>query len=227
VARLAPLLLVGFLLAGTAVAFAVTQGLKEERSAIFAVKFSREFGPHRPALLRFKIRRADTVTATVVDSRGDSVRTLLHARHPRGKVTLHWGGHATGGALAPQGEYRLRVRLAKGGVTIQIPTTFVLDTAPPTLTHVSVAPKLLTRGRRVVLRYATNEPGQVILRVDGRRAVLTRPRVRARPFTWDGTTGGKPVSLGRHVLRLRAVDLVGNRSEPSRPLTVVVRGAAS
>ena len=89
-----------------------------------------------------------------------------------------------------------------------------------------MSPRVLTRGGRVVVRYATNEPGQVILRVDGRRAVVTRKRVLARPFTWDGTAGGGPVAAGVHVLTLRAVDLVGNRSHTSRPLHVRVREAA-
>jgi hypothetical protein len=78
----------------------------------------------------------------------------------------------------------------------------------------------------VIIRYKTDEPGQVVLRVDGRLAVVTRKRVRARPFTWNGMIAGKPVNAGRHVLRLKAVDLVGNRSHPSRPIVVLARKAA-
>ena len=220
------MLLVAFLLAGTAVAFAVTQGLKQERSPIYGVRFSRVFGPHRPAVLGFKLRKRDTVTVTVVDGDGHTVRTLAH-RKARGTVTLYWGGRTTAGALAPDGPYRIHVHLRRSDATIEIPTVFRLDTTPPSLSHASVAPHSLARGGRVVLRYATNEAGQVILRVDGRRAVVTRKRVRARPFTWDGTVGGRPVAAGVHVLRLRTVDLVGNRSHSSRPLRVRVREAAS
>lgn len=220
------MLLVAFLLAGTAVAFAVTQGLKQERSPVYAVRFSRVFGPHRPAVLRFKLRKRDTITVTVVDGDGRTVRMLAHRKAPRGTVTLYWGGRTTAGTSAPDGPFRIHVHLKRSDATIEIPTVFRLDTTPPSLAHVSVAPHTLMRGGRVVLRYATNEAGQVILRVDGRRAVVTRRRVRARPFTWDGTVGGRPVAAGVHVLLLRAVDLVGNRSHSSRPLRVRVRQAA-
>ena len=64
-ARLAPTLLVAFLLAGTAVAFAVTQGLKLEKSPVFGTKFDRVLGPSQPARLRVRLRKTDTVTATV------------------------------------------------------------------------------------------------------------------------------------------------------------------
>jgi hypothetical protein len=220
------MLLVAFLLAGTAVAFAVTQGLKQERSPVYGVRFSRVFGPHRPAVLRFKLRTRNTVTVTVVDANGRAMRTLVDGKKLHGTVKRYWGGRTNTGALAPDGPYRVRVHLARSDATIDIPTVFRLDTTPPSLAHVSVAPHVLTRGGRVVVRYATNEPGQVILRVDGRRSVLTRPRVHPRPFTWDGTAGGRPVAAGVHVLLLRAVDLVGNRSHSSRPLRVRVREAA-
>jgi hypothetical protein len=221
------MLLVAFLLAGTAVAFAVTQGLKQERSPVFAVRFPRVFGPHDPAVLQFKLRKRDTITLTIVDAGGKTVRAFRPQRHRRGVVKQGWGGRtAPAGPFAPDGAYRLHVHLKRTDATIDVPTVFRLDTTPPVLAHVSVAPRRLTRGGRVVIRYATDEPGQVILRVDGRRAVVTRPRVRARPFTWDGTVRGRPVTAGVHVLRLRAVDLVGNRSEPSRPLRVQVREAA-
>jgi hypothetical protein len=220
------MLLVAFLLAGTAVAFAVTQGLKQERSPVYGVRFDRVFGPHRPAVLRFKLRKRDTITVTIVDAGGHTVRPFPPRKEPRGTVTLGWGGRSSTGALAPDGPYRMHVHLKRSDATIEIPTVFRLDTTPPALAHVSVAPHTLTRGGRVVLRYATNEAGQVILRVDGRRAVLTRKRLRARPFTWEGTVDGRPVAAGLHVLRLRAVDLVGNRSHSSRPLRVRVREAA-
>jgi hypothetical protein len=219
------MLLVAFLLAGTAVAFAVTQGLKQERSPVYAVRFDRVLGPHRRAHLRFKLRKRQKITVTVVDGSGHTVATLVDNQVRRGAVKLHWNGRTDAGFAAP-GPYRLRVHLARGGATITIPTVFRYDPTPPTLAHVSVRPHVLTRGRRVIIRYATDEPGQVIMRVDGNRAVITRPRVRAHPFTWDGTVNGRPVAAGVHVLLLRAVDLVGNRSHPSRPLRVRVRETA-
>jgi hypothetical protein len=223
------MLLVAFLLAGTAVAFAVTQGLKQERSPVYAVRFDRVVGPHRPARLWFKLRKRQKITVTVVDGNGRAAATLVDNQPRRGLVKLHWNGLAhegLGAGRAAPGSYRLRVHLARSDATIQIPTVFRYDPVPPTLAHVSVSPRVLTRGRRVVIRYTTDEPGQVILRVDGNRAVVTRARIRARPFTWDGTVHGRPVAAGVHVLLLRAVDVVGNRSHSSRPLRVRVREAA-
>jgi hypothetical protein len=223
------MLLVAFLLAGTAVAFAVTQGLKQERSPVYGVRFDRVLGPHKRAHLRFKLRKRQKITVTAVDGNGHAVVTLLDNKVRHGAVKLHWNGQTHVGLgvdYAAPGPYRLRVHLAKSDATLTIPTVFRYDPVPPTLADVSVSPRVLTRGRRVVIRYTTNEPGQVILRVDGNRAVVTRPRVSARPFTWDGTVHGRPVTTGVHVLLLRAVDLVGNRSHSSRPLRVRVQEAA-
>jgi hypothetical protein len=220
------MLLVAFLLAGTAVAFAVTQGLKQERSPVYGVRFDRLAGPHHPARLRFKLRKRQKITVTVIDGNGHAAVTLVDDEPRRGLVKLHWNGRGLGASFVAPGPYRMRVHLARGDATITIPTVFRYDPVPPTLAHVSVSPRVLTRGRSVVIRYTTDEPGQVILRVDGNRAVVTRPRVRARLFTWDGTVHGRPVAAGVHVLLLRAVDLIGNRSHSSRPLRVRVRGAA-
>src|SRR4051794_24880741 len=173
------MLLVAFLLAGTAVAFAVTQGLKQERSPVYGVRFDRVLGPHHPAHLRFKLRKRQKITVTVVDGNGHTVDTLLDNKPEHGMVKVHWNGqrHVGLGAqsYSSPGSYRLRVHLSRSGATITIPTVFRYDPAPPTLAHVSVRPRVLTRGRRVVIRYVTNEAGQVILRVDGNRAVVTRP----------------------------------------------------
>src|SRR4051812_14409533 len=97
------MLLVAFLLAGTAVAFAVTQGLKQERSPVYGVRFSRVFGPHRPAALTFKLRKRDTITVTVVDGGDHAVRTFPPRTERRGTVTRYWGGRTAAGALAPDG----------------------------------------------------------------------------------------------------------------------------
>ena len=220
------MLLVAFLLAGTAVAFAVTQGLKQERSPVYGVRFDRVLGPHHPAHLRFKLRKRQKITVTVVDSDGaPSPRSSRTGRH--GAVKLRWSGRTPRlGAGTPRRAVPLRVHLAQQRRDHHDPDRVPLRPGAADARARLGRPHVLTRGRRVVIRYPTDEPGQVILRVDGNRAVVTRPRVRARPFTWDGTVHGRPVAAGVHVLLLRAVDLVGNRSSSSRPLRVRVRQAA-
>src|SRR5258708_11682846 len=109
------MLLVAFLLAGTAVAFAVTQGLKQERSPVYGVRFDRLAGPHHPAKLRFKLRKRQKITVTVVDGNGHAVVTLVEsALRPR-VAKLHWNRRAHEGlraSYAAPAPYRLRVHLA-------------------------------------------------------------------------------------------------------------------
>jgi hypothetical protein len=228
VARLAPTLLVAFLLAGTAVAFAVTQGLKLERSPVYATKFARLVGPDlRPlARFRFKLRKADTMTVTVVDEDGDAVRTLKdRVRHRRGLVILTWAGRTDTGGIAPPGTYRLRVKLADRRGTILIPTTFELDTTAPALAVSAPRPRVFSpdrdgRADRAVIRVRTNEPARIILSVNGRRAVVLK---RRDALNRSVDTRGLGLRRGRYVLRVRAEDEAGNISRPSRPLAVTVR----
>jgi flagellar hook capping protein FlgD len=229
VARLAPTLLVAFLLAGTAVAFAVTQGLKLEKSPVFGTKFPKVLGPETPARLRtfrFKLRKADTVTVTVVDAGGQVVRTLVdHESRKRGPVKVTWDGRTDDGAPAPEGSYRLRVRLADRRGTIQIPTTFKLDTTAPTLVVSAPKPPVISPDGdghvdRAIIRYRTGEAARVFLTVNGRQAVRGKLRTRLSAAL---DTRGLHLSPGRYVLRLRAEDKAGNLSPPSRPLVVTVR----
>jgi flagellar hook capping protein FlgD len=226
VARLAPTLLVAFLLAGTAVAFAVTQGLKLEKSPIFGTVFDEVLGPSQPAELGFRLRKRDTVTATVVDADGDAVRTLLdHQRLRAGGVALAWDARTDAGRVAPEGTYRLRVRLADQRGTILIPTDFRLDSTAPTLIVSDPVPSVFSpdgdgHSDRAIVRYRTDEAARVILTVNGRRAV--RGKLRER-LALSVDTRGLELARGRYVLRLRAEDAAGNISPPSRPLTVRVR----
>ena len=229
-ARLAPTLLVAFLLAGTAVAFAVTQGLKLEKSPIFGTRFDKVFGPSNPATLRFRLRKGDTVTVTVVDASGHAVRTLRERQRRRaGRIRLTWGGRTDAGAVAPEGRYRLRVRLADRRGTILIPTSFTLDSTPPAFAEIEAAPRVFSPDRdghadRVIVRYRTNEAARVVLTVNGRRAGFGKFRdPTARSVSWVGKVDGTKLPPGRYVLRLRAEDLAGNLSAPSRALAVRLR----
>jgi flagellar hook capping protein FlgD len=219
VVRVVPTLLVAVLLGATAAAFAVTQGLKLERSAIYGTEISKVLGPRQPASVRFKLRRRETVTVTVVDGHGRVVRTLIAAeRHPAGTVTAPWNGRTDDGALAPPGVYHLRVRLAGRGSAIRIPNAIRLDSTPPS---VQVTTKPVSafspdgdgHSDRVVIRYRTDESTQAILTVDGFRAVLARPRERlAGSVAWSGKVGGRKLLPRRYTLRLRLRDAVGNVS---------------
>jgi hypothetical protein len=229
VTRLGPTLLVAFLLAGTAVAFAVTQGLKLQKSPVFGTRFDKVGGPHAPLNLSFRIRKRDHVTAVVV--RGDDVvRTLRDREYPRGRVKMKWNGRNDSGKVAPDGAYKLRVRLAGEHRTILIPTTFRLDFTPPVLSGVTATPKTFSpdgdgRADRVLVRYRTNETAKALLFVNGNRVTSGKLRLptRVRPVPWSGEVDGAKMPPGRYVLRLRLQDASGNRSDYSRPLPVTLR----
>jgi len=83
-ARIATTLLVLALLGGTAAAFAVTEGLKLEKSPILSTRVTKEFSPTcgcptRVATISFRLRKADRLRLQIV--RGDAVvRTLVDGR---------------------------------------------------------------------------------------------------------------------------------------------------
>ena len=134
------------LLTGTTTALALTQALKLERSPVTAPRFDRVFSPTcgcptNEARLSLTLRRADTVDADVVDEDGEPVRRLVSgARRGRGVVTFVWDGSSDGGAIAPDGSYRLRMRLRDQHRTIVIPTPVHVDTAPPEVELLRVSP---------------------------------------------------------------------------------------
>ena len=229
--RLGPTLLVAFLLAGTAIAFAVTQGLKLQKSPVFGTRFDKVGGPREPVQLWFRLRKLDSVTAVVVNGDGDVVRTLKDGeRVHKKRVKLAWRGLTDDGKLAPEGAYKLRVRLAGEHRTILIPTTFRLDLTPPSLTDVMVRPDTFSpdgngRADRVLVRYRTNETAGALLFVNGNRVTKGKLRLpdRVRPVPWSGELDGTKALPGRYSLRLRLYDRAGNRSKFSQPLPVTLR----
>jgi hypothetical protein len=135
-------------------AFAITQHLKHTPSAVQDFKGPYVFEPsgppgsHRVEALSFRIAKSDEVTVEIIDSSGNVVATLLHDRPLHGYTTLsyQWDGRrgpttppapAAGtphdrlkpvdhGALAPRGEYRVRVHLLQQDRTVPSPRSFEL-----------------------------------------------------------------------------------------------------
>ncbi len=130
-------MLVLALLGGTAAAFAVTEALKLDGQAISNPRVTKAFAPGgrcgpRHARFAFKLHRSTPVDAVVVDANGDPVRTLrTGVTRRRGWVKVKWGGAQDGGTRAPEGEYRLRVRLTREDRTITIPNVVRLESARP------------------------------------------------------------------------------------------------
>lgn len=240
-ARIGILLLVVALLAGTTAAFAVTQALKDERWPVAAPRFDRVFAPTcacptAAADLTVRLRRADRITAQIVDEDGELVRTLAeNRRSPRGDVTFTWDGRTDGGAIAAEGKYRLRLQLRRQERTITVPLAVRVDTTSPRVTLVAAPPPEISPDGdgvrdRVRVVYRSDEPGRAVLSVRGQGLAetsvvrgRTKPEGRAS-VRWDGRVRGRLLPDGEYVLVLRVHDPAGNVSVPLEVPVRIARG---
>ncbi|MGH3112774.1 MAG: FlgD immunoglobulin-like domain containing protein, partial [Gaiellaceae bacterium] len=228
-------LLVLALLVATTAAFAVTEALKLEPSALSRPRFDRIFSPscacpQGTARLALRLREADTVDAVVVDAQGDLVRTLASdRRETAGRVVFRWDGEDDAGALVPDGPYRLRVHLADERRTIVIPNVVRIDTDPPRVELVELSPRILSpdgddRGDRARIQLRLSERARPLVLVDGAPAARARARsAGTAAFAWPGTIQGRPLTAGSYVVTLQARDQAGNLSAPTDGAIVRIR----
>jgi hypothetical protein len=125
------------LLAGATAAFALTEALKLDRSALTVRRFDRVLSPRcrcpeRVAWLVVRLREADTIDAAIVDADGNEVRRLATGLdRAAGIVRLRWAGRNDAGRLVAPGRYRLRVRLREKERTIVLARTIRVDASTP------------------------------------------------------------------------------------------------
>lgn len=232
-ARILPTLLVLALLGCTAAAFAVTEGLKLERSPITHTQVSKLIAPDSLADSRasigFRLRKSDRVTVEIVNANGDVVRTLARSRPARpGAQQFNWNGRDDANRVVPDGSYRPRVHLAHEHRTILLPNRIRMDATAPLIRLVSVVPQRFSpdgnhRHDLIRIRYQTSEKARAILYVDGDRRTTVFRYLRAGKLDWGGTKAARALKPGRHLVRLRAFDLATNLGPPSRAVTVFVR----
>jgi hypothetical protein len=222
VARLAPTALVLALLAATAAAFAVTEGLKLEPSPIRSTQVDKVFSPvcrcaTARANIRFRLRKADTLTLAIVDAKGNVVRTIVDGESfGPGRHHFAGTGRTDAGGRAPDGVYHPRVHLGGEHRTILLPNPIVLDTKPPTAT-LTIRKRLLTPGHaRLRAIYRLSEPGIPLLLVDGKVAVRGRFQRPQGELDWFGK--GEPA--GSYRVSLVAIDLAGNVGKPTPAVPV-------
>lgn len=173
--RIATLLLVVGLLAGTAAAFAVTEGLKLEKSPIKSTQVvPKAISPvcdcaTEWARIGFTLRRDDHVTITIENSSGRTVRTLFVSRPVRaGFHSFFWNGRLGDGEVAPDGSYRPTVELDDADRSIALPNRLAVDTTKPRVLSVGVE----FRKHRVLVHYRASEPAHGILYVGRQRVVV-------------------------------------------------------
>lgn len=118
---------------GSFAAFAVTQRLKHTPTIVQGLYMSASFTPgsrtsNAVERISFKIAHADRVRVTVIDSQGDTVRTLAHSLPlpPYKTVRLYWNGHEAHGRHASPGTYRVRIELLRQKREVLSPQAFEL-----------------------------------------------------------------------------------------------------
>ena len=233
-ARWPQLLVVLALLGATAAAFAVTERLKLERSPVTGTRVDKVFSPvcecaRDVAVVSFVLRRPETVTVDMLDSTGESVRTLVRKRREtKGRVSYTWDGLDNRDRIVEEGIYRPRVELERHGRTIVLPNPIRVDMTAPVIRLLRVYPRVFSPdgdgwGDRVTAEWATDERARAMMLVDGRRRVITRFRRTQGKLVWFGLVDGDAVRPGTYEIRLRAVDLAGNRSARTRAVEVRAR----
>ena len=235
-ARLPQLLFVVALLGASAAAFAVTERLKLERSPITGTRLVPRgaFSPicecaRDVLVISFVLRKANTVTVDVLDSDGDSVRTLVRDQdEPSGRVSYTWDGRDEAERVVPEGRYRPRVELEEHGRTINMPNVIEVDTTPPKIRFGRVLPRVFSpdgdgQNDAVAIHYAIDEPSKPAVLVDGRRVLLGKRSPTGGRLVWRGTDGRRNLRPGRYEIRLRATDRAGNRGSTQDVVPVLVR----
>jgi flagellar hook assembly protein FlgD len=231
--RLAVTVLLLALLAATTTAFALTEALKLEPTPISRPRFNVAFSPgcaciHDTARLPVRLKEAETIDATIVDSEGDEVRTLAVAspREP-GRTVLLWDGKDDRGEIAPDGTYRLRLSFERSDRSIVVPNPIQVDTRAPTIELVSVTPRAPEPAEEVTAAARSNERARLLVYADGRLVARSRaggPGVLR--LMWDGTgRRGNPLPAGEYALTLAAQDRAGNISDQTAVVPVQL-GAA-
>jgi hypothetical protein len=229
-----PTALVLALLAGSAVAFAVSEGLKLQKRPITPTEITKVFSPvckcpQARARIKLRLLRRDTITVTIVDSSGKEVRRLVdHKRFNTGLHHFTWDGKDNTGKVLMEGSYRPKVKFSGIHRTFVLPNPIKIDVTPPRLKAVSVSPWVFSpdgdgRSDAITVRYRVSEHAHVLLLANGRQRVRTLFGPLQGSFTWNGSSRGQKLPPRTYALTLVAVDLAGNRSTPVPAGTVRLR----
>ena len=222
-ARTATLILVLLVMAGSAAAFAISEGLKVQKAAITAVQIpTRIFSPvcdcpTDRVSIAFRLTRRDRLTVGIVDSHGQIVRTLVPSKlFGRGKHHFTWNGLTNVGAVVPDGVYEPRIRLHRAArrscSRIRSPST-----RPAAHRAGLGAPANDLAGRDghsdvVHVRYRIDERAHALLFVNGIQRARTKFQRQRDTIDWYGKVLGRALRPGNYRLSLAAVDLAGNSS---------------
>ena len=223
--KFAPTLIVAGLLAATATAFAVTERLKLEDSAVINTTFAGRFSPKLvDERIGFRLRREEDISLDISNSKGTIVKhgvgsgVFGQAYHQ-----FAWDGRDDSGQIVPDGTYHVELTLKDEDRTIEFPRPIVVDSTPPTI-QLTIRPRVFSpdgdkRADRVDVRYRFDEQAYAILYVDGKRVGRSGRKKATGTYAWYGR-GKRP---GDYRLALAAQDLAGNVAGSTRAFTVRLR----
>ncbi len=208
------------LVAATFSAFFAAQRLKSTPPVATIQKLTLHFSPNGDgrrddARLRVRVRKDDDVTIAVVDDAGTEVRRLAAAvpAEEERALRVSWDGRTATGATAPEGEYRLRVSLRRGGRAVTLNPGFALDVTAPRPTVLVGGPdgtKWITgpRASRVPFRVrvvSKRSPTRMsVLRTDLAAIRARSPRSRSRPECARASGTGAPAERPLRPARTRS-----------------------
>jgi FlgD Ig-like domain len=222
------------LLVATAAAFAITEHLKLIKGLIAGTQVSKVLSPvcgcaDSKATIQIRLRHADRVTVTILDSSLHRVATIATAEEVARQQPHQflWDGSTEDGTTAPDGVYRPEVKLIGARHTFLLPNEILLDTTAPKVLSASGGDGLFFpgSGRSLSIRYAFSEPANAVVYLGGRQIVRGRPTREHDRIKWAGKVDGTPVPAGTYLLSVGARDAAGNEtpSADRKTVRVVIR----
>lgn len=191
--------------------------LSKAPPALSGVAFpQRWLRPGRNGVATYTCSRPTKLTATVRDSKGLAIRTLVqNAQITAAALSgpLTWDGRDSAGNPVPDGAYTIHVDSVEGAVSSSADAPVVVDGTPPDLSVTSASPH--THGSRIRLSASDSGSGlaQAELYVDGHAVgPLAQGQHTYRPaHGWH---------VGRHRVTLLATDNAGNAQRAAQEFRV-------
>src|SRR5262249_44933989 len=146
--RILPTALILAVLAGSAVAFAVSEGLKLEKRPITPTDITKVFSPvcrcpQARANVHFKLLKPDTGTPTISDATGAAARRPVYRRRLNRGRPHHftWNGRDDAGRRLPNGDYRPKIELSNIDRIFVLPNPIRIDVTVPRMRVLTVRPR--------------------------------------------------------------------------------------
>jgi hypothetical protein len=258
-----PVIAFAGLVAATVAAFFITQHLKVSTPLLagFPRPFPAAINPvsgvtcydpvtRKPVNYRvmsisfYLLHQSDRVDVWVADAAGRTVASLASGRFMSGgghpvRTQFTWNGRTSSGALAPDGEYFVRVHLVHQARTVTIsdssgPVPFRVITHPPRPLITRVSPQVIHAPAPVRITYAGNGTRAATVLIY-KLALHRGPRLvktfltsgRVRTAVWNGLIQKRPPPPGTYLIGLKVTDAACNTAYFPARLSPLPEGASA